>query len=417
MLGKIAFVSFEEAFALTRSKNFLFLALTLALVSCKTPVASLSVTSTPLKVGALLSLTGSWSNLGKTSKAALEIGKEAIEREAGAPKISLLIRDTKLSPELALEELKGLDAQGVKIVVGPQSSAELKALKPYADSHGILLVSQSSTAGSLALPNDNVLRFCPSDAPESEANAVLMKADGLTAVVPVWRADEGNDSLQAVHKAALERQGITMLNGVRYSAEAHDFSADVSSLSAAVQAAKATYGNSVGIYCASFDEAASLFDKASDDVVLKSVTWYGSNGFAKSDALPANAKAADFAVKVGFTAPIFGLDEALKGRWQPLSDQIVQSTGIVPDAFALASYDAIQVAAGAYRVVGNGAFAQWKSAFLEKAQSHSGVTGSTALNDAGDRQVNAFDFWAVRLDNGTYRWVPAGSFQGGVLKR
>ena len=52
---------------------------------------------------------------------------------------------------------------GVRIIVGPQSSSEVAAIQPLANAEGVLVVSQGSTASSLAMPNDNVFRFVPND--------------------------------------------------------------------------------------------------------------------------------------------------------------------------------------------------------------------------------------------------------------
>jgi hypothetical protein len=43
------------------------------------------------------------------------------------------------------------------------------------------------------------------------------------------------------------------------------------------------------------------------------------------------------------------------------------------------------------------------------------VTGSTALDAAGDRETGDFDFWAVRLRNGSYKWVRVGTYNNGIL--
>jgi len=50
-----------------------------------------------------------------------------------------------------------------------------------------------------------------------------------------------------------------------------------------------------------------------------------------------------------------------------------------------------------------------------KANAYEGVTGSTALDSAGDRLKADFDFWAVRLENGSYGWARIGTHNNGVL--
>lgn len=48
-------------------------------------------------------------------------------------------------------------------------------------------------------------------------------------------------------------------------------------------------------------------------------------------------------------------------------------------------------------------FAALKTAFVTTADSYTGVTGSTTLNQAGDRVFADFDFWAIRPDNHAVR--------------
>jgi branched-chain amino acid transport system substrate-binding protein len=150
----------------------------------------------PTKIGVLASLTGSGSSLGKSTVAALEIAADQIETATqGQQRFRLLVRDTQLIPSTALEALRDLDSRGVKIVIGPQSSAEVAMIKPYADAHDILVISQGSTASSLAIPGDNIFRFCPNDRREAEAIVALMRHDGIHAIVPLWRNDAGNNGL------------------------------------------------------------------------------------------------------------------------------------------------------------------------------------------------------------------------------
>ena len=87
------------------------------------------------------------------------------------------------------------------------------------------------------------------------------------------------------------------------------------------------------------------------------------------------------------------------------------------DAFALSAYDALFVVQRALQEVENvdEHFDNFKAAFVQKADAYHGVTGSTALDAAGDRVNGDFDFWAVRRRNGSYRWVRTGSYNNGVL--
>src|SRR5437868_6758733 len=151
------------------------------------------------KIGVLVSLTGAWNSLGQNTVAALQLAADHLAAEArdqhGGYKFHLFVRDTQLDPAEALAAIQDLDKRGVKIVIGPQSSAEVAMIKSYADAHDILVISQGSTASSLAIPGDNIFRFCPNDMREAEAIVALMRHDGIRAIVPLWRNDAGNNGL------------------------------------------------------------------------------------------------------------------------------------------------------------------------------------------------------------------------------
>ena len=122
-------------------------------------------------VGGLFSLTGNWASLGAASKAAMEIGVEDVNQYLAEGRSGMhftaSIQDTKLDPATALTQITAFKAAGIEVVIGPQSSAEVAAVKSYADASGVLVVSQSSTAGTLTIAGDNTFRFTPSDTPEA----------------------------------------------------------------------------------------------------------------------------------------------------------------------------------------------------------------------------------------------------------
>ena len=64
-------------------------------------------------------------------------------------------------------------------------------MKPYVDANPLLVASQSSTAGTLAVKDDRIFRFTPADSLEGVAITALMWADGIRAVVPVGAPTRG----------------------------------------------------------------------------------------------------------------------------------------------------------------------------------------------------------------------------------
>jgi branched-chain amino acid transport system substrate-binding protein len=372
-------------------------------------------------VGALLSLTGEWASLGQASKAALEIAVQRLNeefKEAGLPtQVQLEVEDTKLDPVLAEQQfLKLTQRNRLSLVVGPQSSAEVEAVKPWADRLGVLVVSQGSTASSLAFADDAIFRFSPTDVKEGEAMAALMAQDGVTTVVPLWRADVGNDGLHHSTKAAFEALGGTVTSGVRYPESQTSFTSDVSAIAEQVRVAKLTPGAKVAVYLASFDEGISILELASHQPDLADVRWFSGDGLTQSEALLANPVAAAFAASVDFTAPTVGLDPDAADIQEPLSALIEARVGFTPDAFALAAYDAAMVGVLARNEVpAQRRFEALKTTFVRAANRYWGSTGATSLDSAGDRRVGNYDFFTVVDDAGALVWTRTGSYVNGQV--
>ncbi|PYL29611.1 MAG: hypothetical protein DMF39_06870 [Verrucomicrobia bacterium] len=375
----------------------------------------------PVKIGVLVSLTGSWSSLGQNTVAALQIAADQIETASrGRNRFSFLVRDTQLDPSKALDAIKDLDSRGVKIVIGPQSSAEVAMIKSYADAHKILVISQGSTASSLAIAGDNIFRFCPNDMREAEAIVALMRHDGIRAIVPLWRNDAGNNGLHDSVQIRFQALGGTVAQGFRYEPATSDFSTATASVASQIEnlISRGRDPSTIAVYLAAFDEVVGVFHSAQGNATLSDTAWYGSDGVALSAVLPADETAAAFAVSVGYPNPIFGLPDSLRSQWQPIADAIQARTGIEPDAFALSCYDALFVVQRALRDLKflKKSFANLKATFVAEASRYQGVTGSTALDPAGDRLNGDFDFWAVRPQNGSYGWVRIAAYNNGVLR-
>jgi branched-chain amino acid transport system substrate-binding protein len=388
------------------------------------PPAKVEAGKTPkslVKIGVLASLTGSGFSLGRNTVAALQIAARDLKNigpQYHPTRFRFLVRDTQHDPQQALEAIQDLNARGVKIIIGPQTSSEVAMIKPFADAHNILVISQGSTASSLAIPGDNIFRFCPNDRREAEALVALLQHDGIRAIVPLWRNDAGNNGLHDSVEIRLQALGGTVASGFRYEPTTTDFSAATNSVASQITSliAGGISPSSVAVYLAAFDEAVDIFHSAQGNPTLENTAWYGSDGVALSAALTGDSSAAGFAASVGYPNPIFGLPDALRNRWQPIADEIEARTGITADAFALSTYDALFVVNLALvHAKPQKNFGKFKAAFIDEADHYRAITGSTELDAAGDRLNGDFDFWAVRLRDGNYIWVRVGTYNNGIL--
>ncbi len=364
-------------------------------------------------IGALLSLTGNWSSLGITTKAALEQSVEEINNQFLAEgtnlKFNLKIVDTKLDPDIAYSKTGELIDDGVEIILGPQSSSELAIIKPLLDANEIFAVSMSSTAGDLAIAGDHVLRFCPDDKPEGLAISSLMWERGIRSVVAVFRDDDGNIGLKRSMTNSFVSLGGSVIDSIKYSNDDNITTSLIEQIVAKVSAS--SNPTETAIYLAGFDEITNIFDLARSNDLLSSTLWFGSNGSAMSAELISNADASNFANGVSFCSPLFALSTDNESDWSPLFASIEQSTQHTPDAYTFAAYDALNIAALTYQSVGSDyQFDNLLSEYITISSEYNGMTGSTELNSAGDRKYGNFTLLGVCGLYPTFEWKSVGSY-------
>lgn len=382
--------------------------------SCKKEDAAVTPVQV-IKIGSLLSLTGEWSNLGISSQAALEIGISEINAYYVTKhlpyRFELVVEDTQLNPSNADAIMQDFANQGIKMVIGPQSSSEVAAIKSIADQYGILVVSQGSTASSLAVAGDAIYRLCPGDQIEGGAMANSMYNLGKRGLVTIGRDDAGNNGLQASVSNQFQTLGGEVIAAGVYGVSTTDFSTHLTAIRDGILSLQANHSNSeIGVYLASFDEAVQLFEQAYGDPVLSAVQWYGGDGFIKNQALLSNSNAASFALTTAFFSPEFGLPAAYSNIWQPLKEKVYANCGYEADAFTLAAYDALIIMGWMIEENG-GPYTTGTAviqAFANKGQGHIGATGSLMLNEAGDRANGSFDYWGLELNGGSYNWIKVG---------
>jgi branched-chain amino acid transport system substrate-binding protein len=396
-----------------RSWIFVLLVLVAPLVHAERRRAVTPPSSTTITIGALFSLTGDGATLGQASAAALDLAQRDINEELAALhrpfRVTVVVEDSALTPSVAAQKMSALASRGVRIVLGPQSSAEAAAVRQIANDEGMIVISQGSTASTLAIAGDNLFRLAPNDKLEGAAMATELRAAQIDVLVPLWRADAGNTGLHDSTKSSFEAAGGSVMAGASYDPATTDYTAVVNAIAANVRAARAQHNASaIAVYLASFEEAVAIMNIARLDADLSAVRWYGGDGVTQSQAIVGDAGAAAFAASVSFTAPNVGLNEAARDRWQPIRDEIAQRVGFVPDALALSVYDAAWVSALSAVEVDGRTDAALRASFVRNVQRYFGLTGPTTLDAAGDRKIASFDFWTVRIVDGVPQWVRTG---------
>jgi branched-chain amino acid transport system substrate-binding protein len=145
--------------------------------SSDTPIQESSELVGEVNIGLILPLSGDLATHGEENWEGSKLGvvdfnKHLEEIDAGWT-LKMTSEDSATSPVIALEKLSALNAKGIGIVVGPETSSNIRNIKGYSDSNNMLLVSCCSSAPALAIPNDSVFRLVPDDSNQGTAISKL----------------------------------------------------------------------------------------------------------------------------------------------------------------------------------------------------------------------------------------------------
>jgi branched-chain amino acid transport system substrate-binding protein len=404
----------------------------IAAIALTTVLASLAAIGTPataqpktITVGALLPLTGDLQSYGLRAKAALEVALEDINKyleEKGAWfRLELIIEDTATKPDIAVSKFSTLVAQGIKFIVGPMTSAEAKKLKDLADEKNVLLISPSSTAVELAIPGDNLFRFCPNDKVQSKVVAKLVEDLGIKAVLIIVRADTWGLGLKdGIIEELKKIGGIEIATPIEYHPEAPNFPAIAAQADTVVRSLIDKYGrDKVAVVLIAFSEAAELFKQAAGYESLRSVLWIGSDGTAKLSEIVADPISAKFSEQVLFINPIFS--PAVTEKQREVAERVKAKLGEEPDAYSYAAHDALWAIALALLRIGpvedpdemvNKVKELLPEITVSEEFAKVAASGAFPLEPSGDRATADYDMWMPMTVAGKVQWVKVGIYIG-----
>ena len=357
-----------------------------------------------VQIGGLFPLTGDLASIGQQLKVAAELAVDDFNgylHEQGAEwRVELVSEDTGTLPAQALEKMQSLHARGITLVAGPATNSSVQHVKGYADLNDMLLVSCCSTSPALAVDGDSVYRFVPNDSNQGDAVALILKADGIAAMVPLWRGDAYGDGLRNAAAETFEGYGGEVHAGVRYAPGTPDFGLEAALLDEYVQDMIDKHGaDNVGVFAIPFDNGLGIMQSASGFDALREVRWYGGEALAQATYLLNDEMASEFVNEVDFTA--VQLLDSPGGKTQEVFERVAEIVGERPISFVHPSYDSIWVLGKAVMAARSAEAQDVKAVFADVAAGYSGALRSTQLNPAGDLSLANYQVW--RIDNNT--WV------------
>ena len=384
--------------------------------STDSTVQEISELSGIVNIGLILPLSGDLATHGLENLEGSKFGVVEFNKhleEIGAPwTLKMTSEDSATNPVIALEKLTSLNAKGIKMIVGPEISSNIRNMKGYSDSNNMLLVSCCSSAPALAIPNDSVYRLVPDDSNQGTALSKLIQHEGIEVLVPVWRGDTWGDGLSAATTSSfVQRDGI-IDEGVRYNPESPEFSASTSLLAEIVQGYVDEYGkDKVGVLFLGFAEILQFTQSASQHEILDDVRWFGPGANTKEHKLIDDPIGLEFSTNVQFTTVQFAASKitdtgAVNPIYEKVQDHLTETLGTAPNSFVLSSYDAVWIIGLAILETQSTDVTIIKSVISDIAENYSGAIGPTILNEAGDLAQANYEIWGIR----GAEWVLLGQY-------
>ncbi|MEZ0344954.1 MAG: ABC transporter substrate-binding protein [Infirmifilum sp.] len=364
-----------------------------------------------IQIGFTLPLTGSLSSIGKIWEKVVYLAIDDLNQNVQAYGFNVefkpVILDDGTDVQKAVQNVQTFAQQGIKVVIGPAASSQVKAVKSFADSNQIVIISPSSTAPTLAIPNDFIFRTVGSDAGQARVIATLAFQEGARKVIVFHRNDEYGNAFADFFKKYFTQLGGTAVD-VPYQSDLSDYAAEVAGLASKVQSEKAD-----AVVLISFDtDGGNILSHAAETPALASVRWFLSEGPHGASELLAPAVGA-FAAKVKLlgTRPMF--------VGNPLYDDFKQRLktkyGVEATVFCDTLYDAVQLAGWAILRAGSNDGNAIRNALVQVAKNYYGVSGWTIFDANGDKANQDYGVWAIVKGASGYEFKDVGAYERGSI--
>lgn len=341
------------------------------------------------EVGVILPLTGGAAAYGQSSKNGIELALQEINSRGGlnGKKIVAVYEDSQADPKNAVTAFQKLaNVNGVSIVLGPMTSSEVLAVAPIAETRKIVLFTPTASAPEISNAGDYIFRNLTSDSYDGQAMAdfAFNKLGFKQASICYLNNDFGLGLIKAF-KAEFEKHGGIIRTVESFETNATDFRSQIER----IKSTKAP-----AVFLVGGKEMARFLRQAHElkaEVTVLSIAVFEDPEILMIAGEAANGAyytfrtydpSADDSVTANFVA-------AYKAR-----------NGKEPEIYAALSYDAVQLAVEAMKIMGTTSDEIRRG--LYAIRDYPGVTGTTSFDTLGD-VIKPIGIKTVK--NGDFVWI------------
>jgi branched-chain amino acid transport system substrate-binding protein len=169
----------------------------------------------PIRIGAILELTGNFASQGENSQRGMELAIKEINQNGGilGRPLQAVYQDNKGDkPQEAIGGLNALVAQNVRLVIGPNLTPSATALAPLVESRNVLLMSPSVGSEKFAGASKNIFDLWPPDIHTSQGLAEFVYQKGYRRIAIFASQQEWEKAQGEFVKQKFEALGGTVAN-------------------------------------------------------------------------------------------------------------------------------------------------------------------------------------------------------------
>jgi branched-chain amino acid transport system substrate-binding protein len=228
--------------------------LSFLLASCASPASSASTDESPIKIGAVLSLTGPAAAFGIPERNAAQVAVDRVNAQGGVKgrQIELVVADDKTNPtEAARAAQRLITSDGVVAIVGSSTGSGTLAMAPVAAQNKVPVLAPNGTIGVTDRSQGFfpwVFRTSVSDTVTIPALLERAKKDGHKKIAVFYQEDAlGRFSAQLLEKMDAEDDEFEIVAAAAVPLDATDVSAPATRINEAKPDAVILPLSSVGV--------------------------------------------------------------------------------------------------------------------------------------------------------------------------
>jgi branched-chain amino acid transport system substrate-binding protein len=355
--------------------------------------------SGPIKIGAVLDITGAGASLGVPERQTLELLAQQLQADGGIDgrEVELIIEDNQSTEDGAAKAMNKLvNEDEVDIVLGASRTGPSLAMRPIAESNQIPMISLAANQ-AIVEGSEWVFKTAQNDRVVIERMIDYMAAQGHTTIGLARDASGFGEGVQEMFDEIGAAEGISVVATEKFAPDATDFTAQMVNLRNAAADINVIWG---------IPPAAGLAQKAYDQLGIPAPVMQ-SHGIGNQVFLDTAAESAE-----GLVAPLGRLvvadqlpeDDPQREVITEFVDAYTAEYGEGPSTFAGHAYDGWQLAIDALREVGTDK--QAVRDHLEGLEDVIGISGTFTMSPEDHSGLSKEALVLVTVEGGQWKLLP-----------